>query len=42
MLVLEPALGLDGLVKTGRKGVGEIEIIVNGRANELAKRVSAG
>lgn len=32
VLVLEPASGLDGLVKTGRKGVGEIEIIATGRA----------
>src|SRR3984957_5355336 len=32
VLVLEPALGLDGRVKTGRKGVGEIELIVTGRA----------
>jgi glutamate carboxypeptidase len=32
VLVLEPASGLDGRVKTGRKGVGEIEIIATGRA----------
>jgi glutamate carboxypeptidase len=32
VLVLEPALGLDGRVKTGRKGLGEIEIIAKGRA----------
>jgi glutamate carboxypeptidase len=32
VLVLEPASGLDGCVKTGRKGVGEIEIIATGRA----------
>src|ERR1700722_12562806 len=32
VLVLEPASGLDGRVKTGRKGVGEIEIVVTGRA----------
>jgi glutamate carboxypeptidase len=32
VLVLEPAAGLDGRVKTGRKGVGEIELIVTGRA----------
>jgi glutamate carboxypeptidase len=31
VLVLEPAAGLDGCVKTGRKGVGEIEIIATGR-----------
>jgi glutamate carboxypeptidase len=32
VLVLEPALGLDGRVKSGRKGLGEIEIIARGRA----------
>jgi len=32
VLVLEPAAGLDGRVKTARKGVGEIELIVTGRA----------
>jgi glutamate carboxypeptidase len=32
VLVLEPASGLDGRVKTGRKGVGEIEILATGRA----------
>jgi glutamate carboxypeptidase len=32
VLVLEPALGLDGRVKTQRKGIGEIEIIVHGRS----------
>jgi len=32
VLVLEPASGLDGRVKTGRKGVGEIEIVAKGRA----------
>lgn len=32
VLVLEPALGLDGCVKTARKGVGEIEIVATGRA----------
>lgn len=32
VLVLEPALGPDGRVKTGRKGVGEIEIVATGRA----------
>jgi glutamate carboxypeptidase len=31
VLVLEPAAGLDGRVKTGRKGVGEIELTVTGR-----------
>jgi glutamate carboxypeptidase len=32
VLVLEPAMGLAGSVKTGRKGVGEIELIATGRA----------
>jgi len=32
VLVLEPASGSDGRVKTGRKGVGEIELIATGRA----------
>jgi glutamate carboxypeptidase len=32
VLVLEPAMGPEGRVKTGRKGVGEIELIATGRA----------
>ncbi len=32
VLVLEPAAGLDGRVKTSRKGVGEIELVATGRA----------
>src|SRR5258708_16213275 len=32
VLVLEPALGEDGRVKTGRKGVGEFELVATGRA----------
>jgi glutamate carboxypeptidase len=32
VLVLEPALGPSGSVKTARKGVGEIEIVATGRA----------
>jgi glutamate carboxypeptidase len=32
VLVLEPASGPEGNVKTGRKGVGEIEIVATGRA----------
>jgi len=32
VFVLEPATGLDGRVKTARKGVGDAEIIVTGRA----------
>jgi len=33
VFVLEPALGPKGLLKTARKGVGEAEIIVHGRAS---------
>jgi glutamate carboxypeptidase len=33
VFVLEPALGPQGLLKTARKGVGEAEIIVRGRAS---------
>jgi glutamate carboxypeptidase len=33
VFVLEPALGTKGLLKTARKGVGEAEIIVRGRAS---------
>ena len=33
VFVLEPSLGPRGLLKTARKGVGEAEIIVNGRAS---------
>ncbi len=32
VLVLEPSTGLDGRLKTARKGVGEIELIITGRA----------
>jgi glutamate carboxypeptidase len=32
VLVLEPAAGPDGCLKTGRKGVGEFELIATGRA----------
>ena len=33
VFVLEPSLGAKGLLKTARKGVGEAEIIVHGRAS---------
>ena len=33
VFVLEPSLGTKGLLKTARKGVGEAEIIVHGRAS---------
>lgn len=32
VLVLEPSSGLDGRLKTARKGVGEVELIITGRA----------
>ena len=38
VLVLEPAAGLDGRVKTGRKGVGEIELLATGRAAHAGLR----
>ena len=38
VFVLEPALGPKGLLKTARKGVGEAEIIVQGRASTLGWR----
>jgi glutamate carboxypeptidase len=45
VLVLEPATAPDGKLKTGRKGVGEVEITVHGRAAhaglEPAKGVNA-
>src|SRR6202008_5183303 len=33
VFVLEPSLGPRGLLKTSRKGVGEAELIVHGRAS---------
>ena len=33
VFVLEPSFGLRGLIKTARKAVGEIEIVVHGRAS---------
>lgn len=33
VFVLEPSLGPRGLIKTARKGVGEVELIVHGRAS---------
>ena len=42
VLVLEPALGPDGRVKTGRKGIGEIEIIATGRAAHAGLNPDAG
>lgn len=42
VLVLEPASGPDGRVKTARKGVGEAEIIVTGRAAHAGLNPEAG
>jgi glutamate carboxypeptidase len=42
VLVLEPASGLAGSVKTGRKGVGEIEIVVTGHAAHAGLNPEAG
>jgi glutamate carboxypeptidase len=42
VLVLEPAAGIDGRVKTGRKGVGEIELIVTGRAAHAGLNPESG
>ncbi len=42
VVVLEPASGPAGCVKTGRKGVGEIEIIVTGRAAHAGLNPEAG
>lgn len=42
VLVLEPASGLDGRVKTERKGVGAAEIIVTGRAAHAGINPEAG
>jgi glutamate carboxypeptidase len=33
VFVLEPSLGPRGLIKTSRKGVGEVELVVHGRAS---------
>ncbi len=42
VLVLEPATGLEGKVKTARKGVGEAEIIITGRAAHAGLNPEAG
>jgi glutamate carboxypeptidase len=42
VLVLEPASGLSGDVKTGRKGVGEIEIFARGRSAHAGLNPEAG
>jgi glutamate carboxypeptidase len=42
VLVLEPATGPVGHVKTGRKGVGEVELLVTGRAAHAGLNPDAG
>ncbi len=42
VLVLEPAFGLDGCLKTSRKGVGTAQIIVTGRAAHAGIDPSVG
>jgi len=41
-LVLEPGLGLNGLIKTARKGLGKFEIVVKGRAAHAGLDPGAG
>ena len=42
VLVLEPATGLDGKLKTARKGVGEFNVFVRGRAAHAGLDFAAG
>ncbi|HYL63841.1 MAG TPA: M20 family metallopeptidase [Candidatus Methylomirabilis sp.] len=42
VFVLEPSLGPKGLLKTARKGVGEAEIIVHGRASHAGLAAQEG
>jgi glutamate carboxypeptidase len=42
VLVLEPSVGLDGKVKTGRKGVGEYAVRVKGKAAHAGLDFEAG
>jgi glutamate carboxypeptidase len=42
VFVLEPAFGPRGLLKTARKGVGEVEVIVHGRASHAGLAPEAG
>ncbi|HKV03922.1 MAG TPA: M20 family metallopeptidase [Candidatus Acidoferrales bacterium] len=42
VLVLEPAAGADGRLKTARKGVGTVEIIVTGRSAHAGIEPAAG
>jgi glutamate carboxypeptidase len=42
VLVIEPAAGLDGKLKTGRKGVGDYKILVKGKASHSGLDFTAG
>jgi glutamate carboxypeptidase len=42
VFVLEPSFGPEGLLKTARKGVGEAELIVHGRASHAGLAPEAG
>lgn len=42
VLVVEPATGRQGRLKTGRKGVGEVELVVTGRAAHAGLNPEAG
>jgi len=41
-LVVEPALGTEGRIKTARKGVGQFEIVVHGKASHAGLDPDAG
>ena len=42
VLVLEPGTGLEGKLKTARKGVGDFEVVVRGRASHAGVDFNAG
>ena len=42
VLVLEPGTGLEGKLKTARKGVGDFEVVVRGRASHAGVDFAAG
>ena len=42
VLVLEPGTGLEGKLKTARKGVGDFEVVVRGRASHAGVDFDAG
>lgn len=41
-LVMEPALGIEGRIKTARKGVGQFEVVVHGKASHAGLDPDAG